>query len=148
MNCVRSVRQVLALGITKLIADQQIPFGISSIIKASGALQIDFELRSCFRSIDAGFSIVAVFDQADIALDDLLFGLGFRIVELNRIKLRFGSDMINRFIQKIAFRRSNLPDGPVISARVIICRELSVLVGRIGCGQFIAFEKPVHSTGE
>ena len=73
MNRVRSVGQVFALGITELIADQKIPLGIGRSIKASGALQIDFELRSCFRSIDTGFPIVTVFDQADITLDDLLF---------------------------------------------------------------------------
>ena len=70
MNRVRPVRQHLALSIPELITNQQISFRIERIFKASGALQIDFELRSSFRCIHAGLAIIAVFDNRDVTLND------------------------------------------------------------------------------
>lgn len=72
MDCVHSVREILALGKSVLIAFQGISFGFLCGFVAAGSFEIDLESRSFFGSLDLSLAVVGMLDDRDIAFDDTL----------------------------------------------------------------------------
>ena len=85
-------------------------------------------------------------DDSDISFDDLLIHIILCRIILNRIKLWLRPYMVDGFIKQVALGRADFTHRPVISAYIILGRELTVFIGGIGVNQFLAFVDAVNCT--
>ena len=85
-------------------------------------------------------------DDGDVPLDDLLIHIILCGIIFHGIKLGFCAYMVDCAVQKIALRRGNLTDAPVIAADIILGGELPVFIGGIGVNQFLALIDAVDRT--
>ena len=84
-----------------------------------------------------------MFDNGDIALDDLFVYIICGLVMLDGIKLRLCADLVDGRIKQIAFTRFKLPDCPVRTADIFFCGKLTVFIGIVFVNELFALENPV-----
>ena len=73
-------------------------------------------------------------DNSDVAFDDLLRHVVGGVVQLNGIKLRLRTHLVDGGIQQVALAGADFTDCPVRIADVISSGELAVFVrGEAGC---------------
>ena len=84
-----------------------------------------------------------MFDNGDIALDDLFVYIICGLVMLDGIKLRLCADLVDGRIKQIAFTRFKLPDCPVRTADIFFCGKLTVFIGIVFINELFALENPV-----
>ena len=75
LHGVFAVRQILGFGKAVLIAHKDISLGFLGIFIAARRFQIHLKLRTFFGCFDFGSAVIAVFDDSDLALDDILIGV-------------------------------------------------------------------------
>ena len=87
--------------------------------------------------------IVRMFDNGDIALDDLFVYIICGLVMLNGIKLRLCADLVDGRIEQIALARLQFLDRPVRTADIFSCGKLTVFIGIVFVDELFALENPV-----
>ena len=103
-----AVRQILGFGKAILIAYEDISFGFLGVLIAACSFQIHLKFRTFFGCFDFGTAVVAVFDDSDLALDDILIGVKRLCnVIFNGIQLGLRADVLTFGIQQISFGRAN-----------------------------------------
>ena len=85
-------------------------------------------------------------DDGDIALNDLLIHIICGRVVLNGIKFWLCPYMVDGFIKQIALGRADFTDAPIVTADIILGRELSVFIGGVGVNQFLALVDAINRT--
>ena len=147
---VYAVRQVNGFGIAKLITGEDISLGGFGGFIAACTLEIDFEHGTDFGCFDLGGAVIGMLDDGDLALDDILVYVGIHSVQLNRILACVGVDIIDGFVEQVSFGGADLTDRPfhVLVARIVVSKEISVLVCRIGVDERTILEYTVYCTFE
>ena len=84
-----------------------------------------------------------MFDNGDIALDDLFIHIICGLIMLNGIKFRLCADLVDGRIEQIALARLKLPDCPVRTADIFFCGKLTVFIGIVFVNELLALENPV-----
>ena len=103
-----AVRQILGFGKAILIAHKDISLGFLGVLIAACSFQIHLKFRTFFGCFDFGTAVVAVFDDSDLALDDILIGVKRLCnVIFNGIQLGLRADVLTFGIQQISFGRAN-----------------------------------------
>ena len=147
---VYAVRQVDGFGIAELITGEDISLGGFGGFIAACALEIDFKHGTDFGSFDLGGAVIGMLDDGDLALDDILVHVGIDGVQLNGILACVGVDIIDGFVEQVSFGGADLTDRPfhVLVARIVVSKEISVLVCRIGVDERTILEYAVYCTFE
>ena len=147
---VHAVRQVDGFGIAELITSEDISLGGFGGFIAACTLEIDFEHGTDFGCFDLGGAVIGMLDDGDLALDDILVHIGIHSVQLNRILACVGVDIIDGFVEQVSFGGADLTDRPfhVLVARIVVSKEISVLVCRIGVDERTILEYTVNCTFE
>ena len=84
-----------------------------------------------------------MFDNGDIALDDLFRYIICGLIMLDGIKLRLCADLMDGRIEQIAFTRLQFLDRPVRTADIFFCGKLTVFIGIVFINELLALENPV-----
>ena len=84
-----------------------------------------------------------MFDNGDIALDDLFVYIICGLVMLNGIKLRLCADLVDGRIEQIALARLQFLNRPVRTADIFFCGKLTVFIGIVFVNELFALENPV-----
>ena len=87
-----------------------------------------------------------MFDNGDIALNDLFVYIVCGLVMLNGIKLRLCADLMDSRIKQIPLTWLQLLDCPIRVANIFFCDKLTVFIGVVFVNELIAFENPVFCT--
>ena len=87
-----------------------------------------------------------MFDNGDIALNDLFVYIVCGLVMLNGIKLRLCTDLMDGRIKQIAFARLQFLNRPIRAADIFLRDELTVFIGIVFVDELVAFENPVFCT--
>ena len=94
LHGVFAVRHILGFGKAVFIAYEDIPFGFLGVFVAACRFQIHFKLCADLRRFNFGRTVVAVLDDGDLALDDILIGIeGIGNVVFHGIQLGFRADV-------------------------------------------------------
>ena len=146
MDGVDTVRHILCLGKAVLIASEDITLGFLCIFKASCRFQIDLKGSPDFGRFNLGFAVIGVLDNSDIAFDNLLiYIIGGRVI-FHGIKLWLCSYLVGGRVKQISLGRADFSDSPVITADIILCGKLTVVVCGVGVNQFFALVNAVNRT--
>ena len=147
---VYAVRQVDGFGIAELITGEDISLGGFGCFVAACALEIDFKHGTDFGCFDLGGAVIGMLDDGDLALDDILVHIGIHGVQLNGILACIGVDIIDGIVEQVSFGGADLTDRPfhVLVARIVVSKEISVLVCRIGVDERTILEYTVYCTFE
>ena len=84
-----------------------------------------------------------MFDNGDIALDDLLRYIICSLIMLDGIKLRLCADLMDGRIEQIALARLQFLNRPVRTADIFFCGKLTVFIGIVFIDELFAFENPI-----
>ena len=147
---VYAVRQVDGFGIAELITGEDISLGGFGGFIAACALEVHLKHGTDFGCFDLGGAVVGMLDDGDLALDDILVHIGIHGVQLNCILACVGVDIIDGFVEQVSFGGADLTDRPfhVLVARIVVGKEISVLVCRIGVDERTILEYTVYCTFE
>ena len=143
MNGICAVRHILCLCKAILIADERITLGFLCVRKRACGFEIHFKNCAFFGRFNLCFAIVRMFDNGDIALDDLFIHIICGLIMLDGIKFRLCADLVDGRIEQIAFTRLKLPDCPVRTADIFFCGKLTVFIGIVFVNELFALENPV-----
>ena len=89
-----AVRQILGFGKAVFITYKDISFGFPGVFIATRRFQIHFKLCADLRRFNFGRTVVAVLDDGDLALDDILIGIeGIGNVVFHGIAFCFRADV-------------------------------------------------------
>ena len=147
---VYAVRQVDGFGIAELITGEDISLGGFGGFIAACALEVHLKHGTDFGCFDLGGAVISMLDDGDLAFDDILVHVGIHGVQLNRILPCVGVDIIDGFVEQVSFGGADLTDRPfhVLVARIVVSKEISVLVCRIGVDERTILEYTVYCTFE
>ena len=145
---IRSVGQLFRLRKTVLIADENIALGILCRVIVARSFQVDLELCAFLRGFYSCFPIVAVFDDGDVAFDDLFRHIVGGVIQLNGIKLRLRAHMVDGGIHKIALAGIDFTDRPVGIADIIAGGELAIFIRGKAVDEGIALIQPIGGAGK
>ena len=143
MDSIDTVRHILTLCKTVLVAYKDISLGFLCLLIASCGFQVNFKLCPCFGSLDFCFPIVGMLDNGNVALDNRLVYIIGGMVMLYGVSQSFCADMVDSRIKQIAFAWFKLLYRPVIAADIFLCGKLTVLIGKILVYKLFALENPV-----
>ena len=143
MDGICAVRHILCLCKAVLIADERITLGFLCVRKRACGLEIHFKNCAFFGRFNLCFAIVRMFDNGDIALDDLFVYIICGLVMLNGIKLRLCADLVDGRIEQIALARLQFLNRPVRTADIFFCGKLTVFIGIVFVNELFALENPV-----
>ena len=87
-------------------------------------------------------------DNSDVAFDDLLRHVVSGVVQLNGIKLRLRTHLVDGGIQQVALAGADFTHGPIRIADVISSGELAVFVRGEAVDEGISLIQPIHSAGQ
>ena len=87
-------------------------------------------------------------DYGNVALDDLFRHIVGGIVQLNGIKLRLRTHLVDGGIQQVALAGADFTHGPIRIADVISSGELAVFVRGEAVDEGISLIQPIHSAGQ
>ena len=87
-------------------------------------------------------------DNSDVAFDDLLRHVVGGVVQLNGIKLRLRTHLVDGGIQQVALAGADFTHGPIRIADVISSGELAVFVRGEAVDEGISLIQPIHSAGQ
>ena len=143
MDGICAVRHILCLCKAVLIADERITLGFLCVRKRACGFEIHFKNCAFFGRFNLRLAIVRMFDNGDIALDDLFRYIICGLVMLNGIKLRLCADLMDGRIEQIALTRLQFLDCPVRTADIFFCGKLTVFIGIVFINELFALENPV-----
>lgn len=121
-----------------LVTGENITLGFLCSVIAARRLEINLELRTCFRGFDLSFPVAGVLDDGDVAFDDLLRYIVGCVVQLDLVQFRLRTYLVNGGIQQIPLAGVDFTNRPVGITDIIICGELTVLIGGIAVNEGIA----------
>ena len=148
LHYIFAIRQVLTLGKTVGVTNENIPFiGIGRIV-ASGRFQIHLKLGALFRHFDLRAATVRMLDNSYISFDYAFKHIVCGLVMLDCVKFRLGAYFVNGRIKQIALTRFKLPDRPIGITDIFFRSELPILVGKIFVNELVALENAVFRPGE
>ena len=84
-----------------------------------------------------------MFDNGDIALDNLFIYIICGLIMLNGIKLRFCTDLVDGRIEQIAFARLKFLNCPIRITNIFFCGELSIFISVVFVNKLFTLENPV-----
>ena len=143
MNGICAVRHILCLCKAVLITDERITLGFLCVRKRACGFEIHFKNCAFFGQFNLRFAIVRMFDNGDIALDDLLRYIICGWIMLDGIKLRLCADLMDGRIEQIALARLQFLNRPVRTADIFFCGKLTVFIGIVFVDELFALENPV-----
>ena len=143
MDGICAVRHILCLCKAVLVAGQSITLRFLCVFKRACGFEIHFKYSAFFGRFNLCFAIVRMFDNGDIALDDLFVYIICGLVMLNGIKLRLCADLVDGRIEQIALARLQFLDRPVRTADIFFCGKLTVFIGIVFVDELFSLENPV-----
>ena len=102
---VNAVGHILCLSKAVFIADQRITLGFLCVCKAACGFEIHFKNSAFFGRFNLRFAIVRMFNNGDVALDDLFIYIICGLIVFDSIKLRLCADLMDGRIEQISFAR-------------------------------------------
>ena len=146
MDGICAVRHILCLCKAVFITNERITLGFLCVCKRACGLEIHFKNCAFFGCFDLRLAIVRMFDNGDIALDDLFRYIICGLIMLDGIKLRLCADLMDGRIEQITFTRLQFLNRPIRAADIFLRDELTVFIGIVFVNELVAFENPVFCT--
>ena len=148
LHGIDAIGQVFTLGKAVLVAGEEVFLAIPGGAVVTGGFQIDGEGRACLRGFDLRLAVIAMLDDGDAALDDLLGHVQRNGIVFHRKVSGFRSDVVDGGVQQIALGRGDLADRPVIPAYIRGRHKLPVLIGGVAVDQRVALINAVDRPGQ
>ena len=102
MNSVCAVGHILSESIAVFVSNEVITLGILCVVIAACTLDEHLEFRTGFKILHGIIVIIAVLDNGNIALLDILRNIEYNAVSFNNIVLRLCTDIVDLIIELIA----------------------------------------------
>ena len=138
MDSINAIGHFLGLGIAVFVAGKVISLGSLGCVIAACGLEIYAELCAFLGCFDLRIAVVRVLDDGNAALHNSFEYINGSAVVLNSVVGSLSAYGISGGVKQITLRGTDLADGPVTAADIVIGGELAVNVRGVAVNQLIA----------